>query len=102
MNDVAGSVHWPVVVGHLVAVEVDTGQVGGGDLVICQPERVDQERIGPRDAERDVVVDDACPSIEMRQPIGGGQIDAGMPFGITHAKCHILAEPMLEYMPSLK
>ena len=45
MDHIAGSVQ-PGVVRHLVAVKIDTGQVRGGDLVIGQSERIDQERIG--------------------------------------------------------
>jgi len=81
VNDKTGAVH---LIGRLVqnvAVDVGLDQVRGGDLLVEKAIGVDQELIlRARHAQRDVIVDQMRPAIVRDQPIGGGKIDARLPF----------------------
>ena len=81
VDDEAGAVH---LVGRLVedvAVDVDLDQARGGDLLVEEAVRVDQELVlGARHAQRDVVVDQVRPAVMGDQPVGGGELDARLPF----------------------
>ncbi|MNN59054.1 hypothetical protein D3C81_1741420 [compost metagenome] len=77
---------------QLVAVEVDLQQAGGGDLVECQAERVDQELVvAPRHAHGDVVGDQVAPAEQLDQSIGGGQVDTRLPFQGIQVFSHCMA-----------
>jgi hypothetical protein len=66
---------------QLVAVQVDLHQAAGRDLVKHQAIRVDQKVVlGAGEPGADVGVDQVAPAIVRNQPVGGGQIDAQLPF----------------------
>jgi len=68
------------------AIQVHLDQRRGRDLLVERAEGVEQEmRLGPRDAGRNVVVDQVVHAEMRDQPVGGGQVDPGLPFIGRHA-----------------
>ena len=68
------------------AVEVDHQQAGGGDLVEAEAEGVDQEGVGAAgQAQRQVGVDQVAPAVAGGEPVSGGEVDTGPPFGFVEA-----------------
>ena len=84
MDDEAGVVHRVLQLAHVVAVEVDLHQVRGGDLVVVQAERIDQEvRLVARHARGEMAVDELGPAEMVDQAIGRRELAAqdGLAFG---------------------
>ena len=49
-----------------------------------QAERVDQKLFAARHLGRDVGEDQVIPTVQRDQPVTGGQVDTGLPFGGRH------------------
>ena len=65
-----------------VAVEIDLHQAGGGDLVVAQAVRVDEEVVlRPRHPHGDVAVDQLAPAEVVENPVRRGELDAQVPLG---------------------
>ena len=74
---VAGGRELDAVVAQHLAVEVDGDEVGGGDLIPAEPERVHQEAVGlVGQAGGDVVVDPVVPAEVVGDAEGRGELDA--------------------------
>src|SRR5271169_7159330 len=65
---------------HDIAVQVNLGQAGRGDLLVRQAVEVDQELVDAGHPYGDVVVDQVGHVVQVDEPIAGGQIDARLPF----------------------
>ncbi len=80
-----GRAEHDAVVADDLAVERHRRQIGGGDLVPAEPERVHQEVVGAvGDADADVVVDLQVPAVVVGQAERGRGLDADFPLGLGH------------------
>src|SRR5262249_20415602 len=69
-----------------LAVHVDLDQARRRDLLVQQSVRVDEELVlGTRNPQRNMVVHEVRPAMLGDQPVGGGQLDAGLPLLLAHA-----------------
>ena len=83
MDDEARLVHGMGRLADDVAVDIDLHQVRGGDLVVAEAERVDQEVcLLARHARGEMAVDQLCPAEMVDQSIGGGELAAQHPFAL--------------------
>ena len=85
MDRVSGQINWPRAIRNLVTGQRDPHQIASRDLVVTQPEGIDQEVIRAGNPQGDVIVDDAGPAIELDQTIGRRQFQSGLAIGGVHA-----------------
>lgn|SRR5690606_6988829 len=65
---------------HDLALGINQQQIGGADLIKAQTKGIDQENVVVAgQAQGNMGVDDIVPALAGRQPVSGGQIDAGAP-----------------------
>ena len=77
----AGAVHRMVRFAHHVPVDVDPHEARGGDLLVVESVRIDEERRGlARDAHRQVPVDELGPSEVFDDPVRGGELNPELAF----------------------
>ena len=81
VDGVAGGIDLERAVHLLGAGQVDLDQAGGGDFMKHQAVGVDQEIIGARHLGGNMGEDQIVPAMQGDQPITGGQVDTGLPFG---------------------
>jgi hypothetical protein len=87
VDDEAGRVDDVVGIAQQLAVLVDLDQARGGDLLEHHPVGVEQELVvGAGDARREVVADQVGPAEQRHQPVGRGEVQAYLPFGLGHAR----------------
>lgn len=87
VDDEAGIVDAEQVIGDTrvfdLAIRTDPDQAARGDLTVPQAKGVDQERLGSVllvDFGREMVVDVFVPPFHLKEPVAGGEFDAGFGF----------------------
>ncbi len=79
---VAGGRELDAVVAQHFAVEIDGDEIGGGDLIPAEPERVHQEAVGMiGQPGGDVVVDLLVPAVVVGDPERRGELDPQIALG---------------------
>src|SRR5262249_25545005 len=65
---------------------IDLAQVGGRDLLVQKPVRIDEDLVlGTRTPQQNMVVQGVRPAMRGDQPVGGGELDAGLPLLLAYA-----------------